>query len=182
MNPSPITDLPRWRRVNSLLQEALALPQERYEAWLAQLTDVDSDVVPLLRALLSRHAVETDDFMSRPATASLRKAADGNAVDDAPGDIIGPYQLLRPLGMGGMGSVWLAERSDASPQRRIAVKLPLRGWARGVAERLKQERDTLAGLEHPNIARLYDAGVTPAGRPYLAMEFVDGVPIDAFVR
>jgi eukaryotic-like serine/threonine-protein kinase len=180
MNPSPITDLPRWRRVNSLLQEALALPQVGYEAWLAQLTDEDSDVLPLLRALLARHAVETDAFMSRPATASLPKAADVGAADDEPGDTIGPYQLLSPLGTGGMGSVWLAERSDASPQRRVAVKLPLRGWARGVAERLKQERDTLAGLEHPNIARLYDAGVTPAGRPYLAMEFVDGLPIDAF--
>jgi eukaryotic-like serine/threonine-protein kinase len=178
MNPSPISDLPRWRRLNSLLQEALALPPEQHAAWLAKLTDEDSEVLPLLRALLARHAVETDAFMSRPVTASLPKPV--NAADDEPGDTIGPYQLLRPLGSGGMGSVWLAERSDASPQRQVAVKLPLRGWARGVAERLKQERDTLAGLEHPNIARLYDAGVTPAGRPYLAMEYVDGLPIDAF--
>jgi tetratricopeptide (TPR) repeat protein len=180
MNPSPITDLPRWRRVNLLLQEALSLPQAGYEAWLAQLTDEDSDVLPVLRALLARHAVETDAFMSRPVTSWMPRTADGNAAEDEAGDTIGPYQLLRPLGAGGMGTVWLAERTDAAPQRPVAVKLPLRGWARGVAERLKQERDTLAGLEHPNIARLYDAGVTPAGRPYLAMEFVDGVPIDVF--
>jgi eukaryotic-like serine/threonine-protein kinase len=180
MNSSLIADLPRWRRVNSLLQEALALPQEQHEPWLARLTLDDSDVSPLLRALLARHAVETDAFMSRPVTSSLPKAAEDAHADDEPGDVIGPYQLLRPLGAGGMGSVWLAERTDASPQRQVAVKLPLRGWARGVAERLKQERDTLAGLEHPNIARLYDAGITPTGRPYLAMEFVDGVPIDTY--
>jgi serine/threonine-protein kinase len=110
----------------------------------------------------------------------LARSTDLNAADDEPGHLIGPYRLIRLLGAGGMGTVWLAERADASPQRQVAVKLPIRGWARGVAERLKQERDTLAGLEHPNIARLYDAGVTDADRPYLAMEFVDGMPIDGF--
>jgi serine/threonine-protein kinase len=179
MNSASIADLPRWRRVNALLQEALALPQGQHDAWLASL-DEETGVLPLLRALLARHAVETDAFMRRPATAGLSEAADVSAAEDAVGQIIGPYQLLRLLGTGGMGTVWLAERADAAPQRQVAVKLPLRGWARGVAERLKQERDTLAGLEHPNIARLYDAGVTQAGRPYLAMEFVDGLPIDVF--
>jgi serine/threonine-protein kinase len=81
-----------------------------------------------------------------------------------------------------MGTVWLAERADGALQRQVALKLPLYGWARGVAERLQQERDALAGLEHPNIARLYDAGATEAGRPYLAMEFIDGLPIDEFAR
>jgi eukaryotic-like serine/threonine-protein kinase len=176
-----MTDLPRWRRINALLEEALALPQNEHDAWLAKLSGQQADVAPTLRALLARHAVETGTFMSRPATAMWPKALDAIAIDDESGQIIGPYQLLRPLGAGGMGTVWLARRADASPQRLIAVKLPLRGWARGVVERLEQERDTLAGLEHPNIARLYDAGITSAGRPYLAMEFVDGVPIDVFV-
>jgi serine/threonine-protein kinase len=79
-----------------------------------------------------------------------------------------------------MGTVWLAERADGTLQRQVALKLPRYGWAAGVAERLGQERDALAALEHPHIARLYDAGITPAGRPYLAMEYVDGLPIDAF--
>jgi serine/threonine-protein kinase len=177
-----MTDLPRWRRINALLEEALALPREQHEVWLVGVAAQQEDVLPVLRALLARHAVETDAFMSRPVTSLWPNGTDGSAVDDEPGQMIGPYQLIRPLGAGGMGTVWLAQRADASPQRLVAVKLPLRGWARGVAERLKHERDTLAGLEHPNIARLYDAGVTPTGRPYLAMEFVDGVPIDAFVR
>ena len=180
MTSALMTDLPRWRRINALLEEALALPRDARDAWLARLSGQQTDVLPMLRALLARHAVETDAFMSRPVAAVWRNAVDATAVDDEPGQIIGPYQLLRPLGSGGMGTVWLAQRADASPQRLIAVKLPLRDWARGVAERLKQERDTLAGLEHPNIARLYDAGTTSAGRPYLAMEFVDGVPIDVF--
>jgi hypothetical protein len=182
MTSALMTDLPRWRRINALLEEVLALPQERHEAWLVSVAGQQQDVLPVLRALLARHAVETDAFMSRPAATLWSNAGDAGAIDDEPGHLIGPYQLMRPLGAGGMGTVWLAQRADASPQRLVAVKLPLRGWARGVAERLKQERDTLAGLEHPNIARLYDAGVTPAGRPYLAMEFVDGVPIDVFAR
>src|SRR5579859_7581704 len=127
MNSAPIADLSRWRRVNSLLQEALALPQEQHDAWLAGLTSEEAGVLPLLRALLARHAVETDAFMSRPATTRLSTAADAASADDEPGQIIGPYQLLRLLGSGGMGTVWLAERADAAPQRQVAVKLPLRG-------------------------------------------------------
>jgi serine/threonine protein kinase/tetratricopeptide (TPR) repeat protein len=180
MTSTLMTDPPRWRRINALLQEALTLPQDQHDGWLDQLAGQQSDVLPMLRVLLARHAVETDSFMSRPVAGLWPKAMDTNTLDDEQGQIIGPYRLLRLLGTGGMGTVWLAQRVDASPQRLVAVKLPLRGWARGVTERLKQERDTLAGLEHPNIARLYDAGVTPAGRPYLAMEFVDGIPIDAF--
>jgi eukaryotic-like serine/threonine-protein kinase len=180
MTSFSMADLPRWRRINALLEEALALPQAAHDAWLARLSGQQADVLPTLRALLARHAVETDEFMSRPIPALWRKALDENAADDEPGQIIGPYELLRPLGTGGMGTVWLAQRADASPQRMIALKLPLRGWARGVSKRLQQERDTLAGLEHPHIARLYDAGITSTGRPYLAMEFVDAVPIDVF--
>ena len=94
--------------------------------------------------------------------------------------MVGPYRLLRELGTGGMGTVWLAERSDGALKRQVAVKMPLYGWAPGVAERLAQEREALAALEHPNIARLYDAGVTSIGRPFLAMEYVDGLPIDVY--
>src|SRR5262249_61906212 len=83
---------------------------------------------------------------------------------------------------GAMVLVWLAERVDRTMQRQVALKLPRTSWAPGMAERLKQERDALSALEHPNIARLYDAGTTEEGRPYIAMEHVDGVPIDAYAR
>jgi serine/threonine-protein kinase len=180
MISSSIADLSRWRRINALLQEALALPREQHEPWLKRVASEHTDVLPQLRALLAREGAETDDFMARPVAAEWAHAIGTDAPAEAPGQTIGPYHLLRELGAGGMGTVWLAQRADGAPQRHVALKLPLHGWARGVAGRLDQERDALAALEHPNIARLYDAGVTAAGRPYLAMEYVDGVPIDVF--
>ncbi|MEO8312322.1 MAG: protein kinase [Caldimonas sp.] len=81
-----------------------------------------------------------------------------------------------------MGTVWLAERIDGQPRRKVALKLPHLGWAPGFAERLARERDILASLEHANIARLYDAGVDQLGRPYLALEYVAGTPIDRYCK
>jgi serine/threonine-protein kinase len=105
-------------------------------------------------------------------------------ADDAaerPGATVGPYRLIRELGSGGMASVWLAERGDMLQRRQIALKLPHGAWRRaGLAERLAREREILAGLEHPHIARLNDAGVADGGRPYLALEWIDGERIDRF--
>ena len=84
----------------------------------------------------------------------------------------------RELGRGGMGAVWLAERADGELTRHIAIKLPHAIHGEQFLERFRRERDILATLTHPNIAQIYDAGATPGdGRPYLVMEFVDGVPI-----
>ena len=79
-----------------------------------------------------------------------------------------------------MGEVWLAERADGSLKRKVALKLPHVTWAPGLAERFARERAILAALEHPNIARLYDAGVT-RGRPYMALEYVEGQPLDGLL-
>ena len=81
-----------------------------------------------------------------------------------------------------MSAVWLAERADGSLKRKVALKLPLLSWAPGLSERFARERDILATLEHPHIARLYDAGLDAQGRPYMALEHVEGRPIDAFCR
>jgi TolB-like protein len=90
-------------------------------------------------------------------------------------ELVGPYRLIRLLDEGGMAQVWLAERADGSLKREVALKLPIVLDKRGdLAGRFERERDILAALEHPNIARLYDAGVSPAGLPYLAMEYVRG--------
>ncbi|HVN44757.1 MAG TPA: serine/threonine-protein kinase [Steroidobacteraceae bacterium] len=180
MNPPYATDVLKWQRVNALLQQGLELPQDQRAEWLARLAGEHPEVVAQLRVLLERSVAQSDTFMRRPVSGHWVQDEALGGPGDAPGDVIGPYRLLRALGQGGMGAVWLAERVDASPQRRVALKLPLHGWARGVIERLEQERDTLAALEHPNIARLYDAGSTAMGRPYVAMEFVDGAPIDVF--
>ena len=93
----------------------------------------------------------------------------------------GPYRLVRALGSGGMGMVWLAERTDGLVNRPVALKLPHRTWKRaGLVERLSREREILATLTHPNIARLYDAGLTEEGRPFLAIEYVEGPAIDEY--
>lgn len=96
-------------------------------------------------------------------------------------DMIGPYRILRPLGEGGMGEVYLAERADHQFRQRVAIKLVRRGVLSAQLQgRLKVERQILATLDHPNIARLLDGGDTSAGTPYLVMEFIDGEPIDKY--
>ena len=95
--------------------------------------------------------------------------------DRQPGELVGPYQLIQLLGEGGMAEVWLAKRADGSIKREVALKLPTLWRGReDLASRFARECDILASLEHANIARLYDAGVSPDGMPYLAMEYVRG--------
>jgi serine/threonine protein kinase len=97
------------------------------------------------------------------------------------GDRIGPYRVLRTLGVGGMGEVFLAERADAEFEQQVAIKVVFGGaLARAVQSRLKIERQILAQLDHPNIAHLLDGGSLPDGTAYLVMEYVDGIPIDAY--
>ena len=91
---------------------------------------------------------------------------------------VGPYELIRLLGAGGMAEVWLARRDDGAFNREVALKLPLLTKLRpDLEQRFARERDILASLEHPLIARLYDAGIDPKGLPYLAMEYVPGQPL-----
>src|SRR6202046_3912406 len=97
------------------------------------------------------------------------------------GDRIGPYRVLRTLGVGGMGEVYLAERADAQFEQQVATKVVYGGaLARGVQSRLKIERQILAQLDHPNIAHLLDGGSLPDGTAYIVMEYVDGLPIDVY--
>lgn len=99
------------------------------------------------------------------------------------GDRLGTWQLVECLAAGGMGTVFVAERADQLFRQRVAIKL-LRGIAGdpGIAQRLAEERQILAELQHPNIARLFDGGTTPAGHPYLVMEYIDGLPLDRHCR
>jgi eukaryotic-like serine/threonine-protein kinase len=169
-----------WKRLSPLLDVALDLAPPERAAWLAALPAEHADLRESLAELLAgRAAVETDDFLNRLPEFS----AVPSALTLGPESIVGPYRLLRELGVGGTSSVWLAERVDHSIQRKVALKLPHLGLVdRGIAERIARERQILAGLEHPNIARLYDAGVDERGRPYLALEYVDGVPPDEYCR
>ena len=167
-----------WAELSALLDEALALPAGQREAWLAALDGPRKAHVGTLSGLLAAApGVETDSLLSALPHFVVDDGKAGPA-GPAADDLVGPYRLLSPLGQGGMGSVWLAERTDGMPKRKVALKLPYIGWAPGLAQRLARERDILASLEHPHIARLYDAGLDALGRPYLALEYVDGTPID----
>ena len=170
------------RRLSTLLDTALDLDPHERETWLGGLAGDDAALGPTLRDLLARQASqETADLIDRvPAFAVSDSATDASEL--RVGDIVGAYRLERLLGRGGMGEVWLAERSDGSLKRKVALKLPHVTWAPGLAERFARERDILAGLEHPNIARLYDAGVDQPGRPYMALEYVEGQPIDEYCK
>ncbi|HTT11260.1 MAG TPA: protein kinase [Burkholderiaceae bacterium] len=166
-----------WSAVSPLLDEALDLPtEEARQAWLHNLPAHARPYRETLEQLLHDHArAQTADFLQTPAGSALRAAHAGRADPEPSGRIIGPYRLLRELGRGGMGRVWLAERTDGLVKRPVALKLPHPGLAaRGFAERLARERDILAALSHPHIARLYDAGITADGQPFIALEYIEG--------
>ncbi|MBC8025904.1 MAG: protein kinase [Steroidobacteraceae bacterium] len=179
-------DAASWPALSSLLDEVLDLQPDQRMSWIEQLDPAHDELKPKLRALLQRGAqVETADFLQTivriPAGPDLEFATP--SPTGVAGERFGPYQLLRELGSGGMGSVWLAERTDGLINRPVALKLPHGPWRRfGLAERLAREREILATLNHPNIAALYDAGISPEGQPYLALEYVEGQPIDQYCK
>jgi serine/threonine-protein kinase len=177
-----MSDIAYWRRIDELLDEALSLPAAERTRWLESLSGEDAKHREVLAAMLARASGGQDAFMGQPVAAATVEAASERVTGDKPGEIVGGYRLIEPLGAGGMATVWSAERADGSVQRRVALKLPRSGWSPGLAERLKRECEILSALEHPNIGRLYDAGLTDAGRPYLAMEQIDGLPIDEYCR
>ncbi len=166
---------PDWPAISALFDEALDLPAQLRSRWLDELPDSQRTHRPTLELLLANHArVQTQDFLR-----TLPKMGLASEPIPAPGaqgaHTVGPYRLLRELGRGGMGSVWLAEHVDGVLKRRVAVKLPHPGLAtRAFCERLERERDILASLTHPHIARLYDAGVSADGQPFIALEYVAG--------
>jgi hypothetical protein len=184
----PLADIEAdWPRLSGLLDEIMNLPPASRETFIGALPPPDDRLADTLRELLALQAkVETEDFMDdlpvfpgvtdlgaadAAGAAAGRAAGAGGLVEGAE---VGPYRLLRAIGEGGMGAVWLAERADGTLKRKVALKLPRLAWAQDLAARMARERDILAGLEHPNIARLYDAGLDAQGRPWLALEFVEG--------
>ncbi len=170
-----------WTELSRLLDQALDLSAERRLQWLNSLDSTRDEVKSTLRRLLSHFAaVGTDDFLCRLPSVDCDKASLLSGSDNA---IVGPYRLIREIGSGGMGCVWLAERSDGLLNRPVALKLPHRAWRHArLADRMAREREILCALNHPNIATLYDAGIAEDGQPFLALEYVEGEPIDEYCR
>ena len=173
-----------WPELAALFDEGLALASQERIDWLAGQERRRPDLMPYLRRLLAAHErPEGTDPLRAPPIELMAEALIQRRPDAAiaAGDMLGPYRLLALLGEGGMASVWLAEQTVAV-RRRVALKVPHPGLEdpAATATRFEQERDFLAGLEHPHIARLYDAGVSEAGLPYLAMEWIEGLPITRY--
>ena len=173
-----------WPVISRRLDEALAIEPAQRNTWLDALAEPDSIRTKLRRLLQDAAGVETGDFLNTLPKLTLRADEDGAPNPPshaaAAGARVGPYRLIRELGAGGMGVVWLAERVDGGLKRAVALKLPRLSWSPGLAERMGRERDILASLDHPHIARIYDAGVDALERPYLALEYVEGEPIDVY--
>jgi serine/threonine protein kinase len=175
-----------WPEVSRLLDEALNLDASARAPWLAGLRVQRPDLAVHVERLLAAHdtAFESDPLSGPPSeliASALAQPPGGAQPHLIAGQMLGPYRLVSPLGQGGMAAVWLAEQT-VNVLRRVALKLPFTGLEDRAATtaRFTQERDFLAGLEHPHIARLYDAGVSESGQPYLAMEWVAGVPITRY--
>src|SRR5262245_12881926 len=145
-----------------------------WPAFLDRACGGDLELRHAVEALLRGHE-QANSLLDDPSPAT---AADRNAAE--PGAVIGPYKLIEPIGEGGMGTVWLAEQSQPV-QRRVALKVVKPGMdSKQVIARFEAERQALAMMDHPNIARVLDADTTESGRPYFVMELVKGVPITKY--
>lgn len=166
---------PHWQAVKSLFHQASELPPAEREVFLAHACAGDDGLRDDVASLLAEEAAGDEAFLDVPLLASQALR------DIALQRNIGPYQITALIGRGGMGTVYSAIRADDVYQRRVAIKVVNRGMdTEDVVHRFRHERRTLARLDHPNIARIIDGGTTEDGLPYFVMDFVDGVPIDAY--
>ena len=172
----------RWSRIETIFDAAAALPAAERARYLDRACAGDARLRSEIESLLaSRDAAGS--FLESPAIEDL-SARDLRpdrtlAREDVP-ESVGPYRLQRKLGEGGMGEVWLALQ-EVPLRRQVAVKIVKRGLdSKEILARFEVERQALALMDHPNIARVLDAGTSPTGRPFFAMEYVDGIPLTSY--
>jgi len=167
-----------WNRVKDVLDAALRLPAEKRAPFLEETLGHEPELRGEVESLLRSHDEVDTGFLRDPAVTVLP-----GGISRAPriGRRMGAYNILEEIGRGGMGEVYRAVRGDGEFDREVAIKLVQGGLdSQSVLERFRHERQILAGLDHPNVARLLDGGTTEDGLPYLVMELVDGVPIDRY--
>jgi eukaryotic-like serine/threonine-protein kinase len=164
-----------WRRVKAVAADAWEHEESTRRSYVEEVCAADPRLRTEVLSLL-KSAADATLFFETPGGGALATAFSA-------GSRIGPYRLIRELGSGGMGSVYLAERDDGEFRQRVAIKVVRGGFANSfLLQRFRDERRILASLEHPNVARLLDGGATELGLPYVAMEYVEGEPIDVFCR
>ncbi|MBI1764568.1 MAG: protein kinase [Acidobacteria bacterium] len=167
----------RWRQIEAVFDAALDLPtRERTNLLAAQEATLRREVEALLTARAQAEGFLCQPTMQLPAALAVNGHGQAN-------EHVGPYRLIRELGRGGMGVVWLAARADGQFEQQVALKLVNSGAGNvEIKQRFHHERQILAGLNHPNIARLTDGGATEDGRPFFVMEYVAGAPLDEYCR
>lgn len=172
-------DATRWQNIKRIFQAVLDVPEPDRAATLAELCDGDDDVRREVESLLANH--RADEFIEPPKAGRIAAAMENAESKSRVGRLVGAYRLVRVLDAGGMGHVYLAERADGQFEKQVAVKVIRRSVdTPELRHRFHNEQRALAGLDHPNIAKLLDGGVTDDGLSYLVMEFVSGRPIDEY--
>ena len=173
----------RWRAIEELFDDAVSRPREERAAWIAYSTEGDSELYSEVMSLVASHEAATKKFMSEGIRDALESFHRINSKDYMESALIGPYRLIRELGSGGMGVVFLADRCDDQYTAQVAIKLIRPGMdTEFIVARFRRERQTLARLQHPNIARLLDGGTTDTGLPYFVMEYVDGLSLKDYIE
>ena len=165
----------RFRQVRNLFEAALEKQPAEREVFVDEAAESDEDLRAEVERMLDAHQ-RTVTFLDGSVAAPAELRTDPRRME---GRHLGPYEILREIGRGGMGTVYLARRDDGLFQQQVAIKVVTPESAGGeIIQRFEQEREILASLEHPNIARIYDGGSTEEGWPYFVMEYVEGKPID----
>jgi len=166
----------RWQEVKAVLENALERTETERTAFLDAACEGDDEMRREVESLLASDA-EIGDFIETPIFRIHREEPEPLAE----GQRLGSYRIVREIGRGGMGSVYLAERADEEFEQRVALKVVRRGMdTEEIVRRFRSERQILAHLDHPNIAKLFDGGTTEDGRPFFVMEHVEGLPIDQY--
>jgi eukaryotic-like serine/threonine-protein kinase len=177
MQRHPVAD---WQELSALYETADALDGAALDGWLAGLQAKSHPLLGQLQQMLAACSkVRGNGFLA--TLPELPVEPEPLVHEWAQGSRVGPYRLIRHVGQGGMAEVWLAQRDDGAFRRQVAIKLLFRTASStqrdSFAQRFARERDILASLNHPHIAGLHDAGVTPSGQPWLALEYVEGEPL-----
>ncbi|HKC72186.1 MAG TPA: serine/threonine-protein kinase, partial [Terriglobales bacterium] len=170
----------QWEQAKQILEEALGIAPERRPDFLGLACGANDELRAEVESLIAAHEKAGSQFLAAGAAEILGVTSSTNPPEAGANRVIENYRLVEEIGRGGMGVVWLAEQT-APVRRQVALKLIKAGiYDDGMVERFQWERQSLAIMDHPSIAKVFDAGATPDGQPYFAMEYVPGVPITEY--
>ena len=167
--------------LEELFESALDLPTAEREAFLSRECAGDSSLKAAVLRLLASDKLAEEQTLWKDSALNAEAKLDSRVGTLRVGQMLGDYRIVEVIGEGGMGTVYRGVRADSEYEQAVAIKIVRGGFdSAALAERFRQERQILANLNHPNIARLLDGGTTPDGLPYLVMEFIAGKPLTAY--